>query len=232
MLTRLLPELSLATIHTIGHSIRALDELVAALQAHGIGTLVDIRSFPMSRRLPHFNRESLQAELPKQGIAYVWMKELGGRRKKIRDDSPHTGLRSASFRNYADYMLTPEFEQAIARLLAIAKETADSPATGSGQVLQQAEGKLLSVAAKEAPPPLGMTDEKQVLPAGGRDTAIMCAERVYFQCHRMLVSDYLTAHGHTVMHIEDDKHPPRQHKLMAEAHLVKGQLLYNAQELF
>ena len=29
-------------------------------------------------------------------------------------------------------------------------------------------------------------------------TAIMCAERVYFQCHRMLVSDYLTAHGHTV----------------------------------
>ena len=65
-----------------------------------------------------------------------------------------------------------------------------------------------------------------------RNTANMCAERVYFQCHRMLVSDYLTAHGHTVLHIDDDKRPPRPHKLMAEAHLVDGKLLYNAQELF
>ncbi len=60
----------------------------------------------------------------------------------------------------------------------------------------------------------------------------MCAERMYFQCHRMLVSDYLTAHGHTVLHIDDEKRPLRPHKLMAEAHLVDGQLLYNAQELF
>lgn len=177
----------MATIYTIGHSTRTLDELVAALQAHRIATLVDIRAFPMSRRLPHFNRESLELELPKRGIAYVWMKELGGRRKKIRDDSPNTGLRNDSFRNYADYMLTPEFEQAIARLLILAEQSG---------------------------------------------TTIMCAERVYFQCHRMLVSDYLTAHGHTVLHIDDDKHPPRPHKLMAEAHLVNGQLLYNAQELF
>ena len=54
----------------------------------------------------------------------------------------------------------------------------------------------------------------------------------YFQCHRMLVSDYLTAHGHTVLHIEDEKRVPRPHKLMAEAHLVEGKLLYNAQQLF
>jgi len=177
----------MATIYTIGHSTRTLDELVAALQAHRIATLVDIRAFPMSRRLPHFNRESLEVELPKHGIAYVWMKELGGRRRKMRDDSPNTGLRNDSFRNYADYMLTPEFEQAIARLLMVAEQS---------------------------------------------NTAIMCAERVYFQCHRMLVSDYLTAHGHVVLHIDDDKRPPRPHKLMAEAHLVDGQLLYNAQELF
>ena len=177
----------MATIYTIGHSTRTLDELIAALQAHRIATLVDIRAFPMSRRLPHFNRESLEVELPKHGIAYVWMKELGGRRRKMRDDSPNTGLRNDSFRNYADYMLTPEFEQAIARLLMVAEQS---------------------------------------------NTAIMCAERVYFQCHRMLVSDYLTAHGHVVLHIDDDKRPPRPHKLMAEAHLVDGQLLYNAQELF
>jgi uncharacterized protein (DUF488 family) len=177
----------LSTLYTIGHSTRTLDELVAALKGHKIATLVDIRAFPMSRRLPHFNRESLEDELPKRGIAYVWMKELGGHRKKIRDDSPNTGLRNDSFRNYADYMLTPEFEQAISRLLAIAEK-----------------GK----------------------------TAIMCAERVYFQCHRMLVSDYLTAHGHVVLHIDDEKHAMRAHKLMPEAHLVNGQLLYNAQQLF
>lgn len=178
---------SLSTIYTIGHSTRTLDQLVAALQGHNIATLVDIRAFPMSRRLPHFNRESLEAELPKHGIAYVWMKELGGRRKKIRDDSPNTGLRNDSFRNYADYMLTPEFEQAIARLLAVAEQG---------------------------------------------NTAIMCAERVYFQCHRMLVSDYLAAHSHTVLHIDDEKRAARAHKLMAEARLVNGKLFYNAQQLF
>ncbi len=203
----------MATIYTIGHSTRTLDELVAALLAHGIGTLVDIRSFPMSRRLPHFNRESLERELPKHGIAYVWMRELGGRRKKVRDTSPHTGLRSAGFRNYADYMLTPQFEQAIVQLLAITKETADSSLLSANEASRMAAEERASLVAR-------------------RNTAIMCAERLYFQCHRMLVSDYLTAYGHTVLHIDDDQHPPRQHKLMAEAHLVKGQLLYNAQELF
>lgn len=175
------------TVYTIGHSTRTLEELVAALQAHHIATLVDIRAFPMSRRMPHFNRESLELELPKRGIAYVWMKELGGHRKKIRDDSPNTGLRNDAFRNYADYMLTLEFEQAIARLLTIAQQD---------------------------------------------NTAIMCAERVYFQCHRMLVSDYLTAHGNEVLHIDDGRRPLQRHKLMPEAHLVEGKLFYNAQQLF
>lgn len=195
------------TIYTIGHSTRTLDELMAALQAHQVGTLVDIRAFPMSRRLPHFNRESLEVALPARGIAYVWMKELGGRRKKILADSPNTGLRNDSFRNYADYMLTPEFARAIERLLALAKEVAQRESTAAGR---DAAG----------------------LAGGGGNLAIMCAERVYFQCHRMLVSDYLTAYGHTVWHIDDDKRPLRQHKLMAEAHLVNGQLLYNARELF
>src|SRR5664280_1109534 len=202
----------MATVYTIGHSTRAFDELVAALKAHGIRTLVDIRSFPMSRRMPHFNRESLEVELPKRGIAYVWMKELGGRRKKIRNDSPNSGLRNDSFRNYADYMLTDEFAQGIERLLEIVRETAGPS----------------SPAAKDGPPALGMTSEA----GGASNTAIMCAERVYFQCHRVLVSDYLVAHGHTVLHIDDDKRLLREHKVMAEAWLVDGQLLYNAQELF
>lgn len=202
----------MATIYTIGHSTRSLDELVAALKAHGIRTLVDIRSFPMSRRLPHFNRESLEVELPTRGVSYIWMKELGGRRKKIRSDSPNTGLRNDSFRNYADYMLTTEFPQAIERLLQIAQQAAGPPAP----------------AANGRPPAPVMTDDVR---AGG-NTAIMCAERMYFQCHRMLVSDYLAAHGHIVLHIDDDKRPARPHNLMAEARLVNGKLLYDAQQLF
>ena len=215
----------MSTLYTIGHSTRSFDELVAALKAQGVGTLVDIRAFPMSRRMPHFNREFLEVELPKRGLRYVWMRELGGHRKKIRDDSPNTGLRNDSFRNYADYMLTPEFADAIERLLVVARETAgSSPPT------------LLPKAGDEdGAPGLSFTLSADVAGENqtpGRNTAYMCAERVYFQCHRMLVSDYLTAHGHTVLHIDNEKRAPRLHKLMAEAHVVDGKLVYNAQQLF
>jgi uncharacterized protein (DUF488 family) len=175
----------MASVFTIGHSTRTQQELIAALQAHGIRTLVDIRSFPMSRRLPHFNREALEQELPKASIAYVWMRDLGGRRKKQRENSPNLALRNDSFRNYADYMLTEPFQHAVDELARL---------------------------------------------AGQAPTAIMCAERVYFRCHRMLVSDYLVAHGHEVLHI-DDVGPARAHKLMAEARVVDGQLLYRGDRL-
>jgi uncharacterized protein (DUF488 family) len=175
----------MATLFTIGHSTRSLEELISALQAHGIKTLVDIRAFPMSRRLPHFNRESLEHALPEAGIQYIWMKELGGRRKKSLAESPNIALRNDSFRNYADYMLTPEFERAMARLINLAEQSR---------------------------------------------TAYMCAERVYFHCHRMLVSDWLVVHGHEVLHIDDEK-PPKPHKLIAEARMQEGKLIYNGNML-
>jgi len=111
----------MTTLYTIGHSTRTLDELIEALQPQSIQTLVDIRSFPMSRRLPHFNRESLEKALPEHGIRCLWMKELGGRRKSIREDSPNIALRNDTFRNYADYMLTENFERAIRRPAALSK---------------------------------------------------------------------------------------------------------------
>ena len=123
----------MATLYTIGHSTRTLDELIAALRAHSIATLADIRSFPMSRRLPHFNRELLEKTLPEAGIRYIWMKELGGRRKAIRDDSPNIALRNASFRNYADYMLTAEFQNAAAELIRLGEQ---SP-TAYMQIIEQ-----------------------------------------------------------------------------------------------
>jgi uncharacterized protein (DUF488 family) len=175
----------LSTLYTIGHSTRTFEEFVEVLQAHEIRTLVDIRSFPMSRRLPHFNRESLERTLPEAGIRYVWMKELGGRRKKIRDDSPHVAIRSDSFRNYADYMLTEEFRHAIAELLKLADEAR---------------------------------------------TAYMCAERVYFNCHRMMVSDFLVAHGHEILHI-DGTGTVKPHQLMAEARMIDSQLIYRGDRL-
>ena len=140
----------------------------------------------MSRRLPHFNRTSLELTLPENGIHYTWMKELGGRRKKTLENSPNVALRSPSFRNYADHMLTDKFQDAIAELIKLAEES---------------------------------------------KTAYMCAERVYFRCHRMLVSDWLVAHGHEVLHI-DGTGPVRPHKLMPEAQLIDGQLIYRGGELF
>ena len=140
----------------------------------------------MSRRLPQFNRESLEKSLPASRIRYVWMPPLGGYRKTIRDESPNIALRNPSFRNYADYMLTAEFENAMAKLIALAENSR---------------------------------------------TAYMCAERVYFRCHRMLVSDWLVAHGHEVMHI-DGIGPVKPHRLTKEARMVDGELIYRGDMLF
>ena len=62
-------------------------------------------------------------------------------------------------------------------------------------------------------------------------TAYMCAERVFFLCHRMIVSDWLTAHGHEVLHI-DAEGPVRPHKVTAEARLIDDQVIYRGDQLF
>ena len=142
----------------------------------------------MSRRHPHFNRENLERWLPEIGCEYVWEKDLGGRRKKQMpaEQSPNFALRNDAFRNYADYMLTPLFANAVERLLERSRQ---------------------------------------------KNTAIMCAEAVYFRCHRMLVSDWLVAHGHEVFHI-DGKGPVKAHHLLPEARMVEGQLVYRGDLLF
>ncbi|HXW90194.1 MAG TPA: DUF488 domain-containing protein [Terriglobales bacterium] len=175
----------MAAFYTLGHSTRSLEEFLEVLEAHRIETLADIRSFPMSRRLPHFNRESIEKSLAKVGIDYRWLKGLGGRRGSIRKDSPHVALRSSSFRNYADYMLTDEFENAM--------------------------GKLISLG-----------DHSR--------TALLCAERVYFHCHRMLVADWLVTHGHQVLHLEGTG-AGKPHGLTAEARWIDGHVIYRGDRL-
>lgn len=104
-------------ILTIGYSTRSIEELVALLRAHGVQQLADVRSFPASRRHPHFARAHLQAALPGAGLAYRWMPGLGGRREG-RPDSLHTAWRVEALRAYADFMQTPEFAAARAELEA------------------------------------------------------------------------------------------------------------------
>ena len=108
------------TIFTIGHSTHSLEEFVAMLKAHDIARLVDVRTIPKSRRMPHFNSESLDSELPARGIDYAHLKALGGLRH-AKKDSVNTGWRNDSFRGYADYMATAEFQQGIERLLELAR---------------------------------------------------------------------------------------------------------------
>lgn len=108
-------------ILTIGHSIHPIDEFIQLLRRHGVERLVDIRTIPRSRRNPQFNREALAKSLEHEGIAYMHLKELGGLRHP-RPDSMNTGWRNAGFRGYADYMQTPEFEEALQRLLQLCAE--------------------------------------------------------------------------------------------------------------
>lgn len=108
-------------IWTIGHSTHTLEELVAMLRSFEIGVVADIRSFPGSRRYPHFNKENLELSLPQHGFEYVHLVELGGRRK-VRPDSINTGWQHPAFRGYADYMETPEFTKAIKGLAALGQK--------------------------------------------------------------------------------------------------------------
>ena len=145
-------------LYTIGHSTRTYDELVAALQAWGVTTLVDIRQFTRSFANPQFNEKPLRRRLARDGIAYVAMPDLGGRRGKSKTSEPtrNARWRVAAFKNYADYAETPPFAAALTTLLAMAAEST---------------------------------------------CAIMCAEAVWWRCHRRIVADYAITRGMRVMHI-------------------------------
>lgn len=109
------------TIWTIGHSTRPIDDFLAALAAHGVRLVADVRLHPGSRRYPQFNREALRDSLGKAGLRYAHFPELGGRRTP-RPDSQNTAWRNEAFRGYADHMETPGFRDAIASFLQAADE--------------------------------------------------------------------------------------------------------------
>src|SRR6185503_9295913 len=169
----------MSTVWTVGHSTRSEEEFVQILKAHGVQVLVDVRSFPGSRRYPQFNREALSESLVKAGIEYKHELRLGGRRTP-RADSHNTAWRNVQFRGYADHMETEVFRKGVEDLLEL---------------------------------------------AGDARVAVMCAEAVWWRCHRGLLADYLKANGHTVIHIIDGK-KTEEHPFTPAARIVEGELSY------
>ena len=108
-------------LHTIGHSTRTFDELVATLRAFGISVLADIRTIPRSRKNPQFNGDVLRTALRARRLRYVHIPELGGLRRANKN-SANTAWRNASFRGYADHMQTDEFETGLAKLRELAAD--------------------------------------------------------------------------------------------------------------
>ncbi len=108
-------------LYTVGHSNRGADEFVELLKGNGIEVLADIRKLPGSNKYPHFNRDELAASLARAGIRYVYLKELGGRRRQNKD-SENTVWKNRSFRAYADHMETEEFREGVETLLGYAKD--------------------------------------------------------------------------------------------------------------
>ena len=131
-----------SVVLTIGHSTRSLEEFLGLLAAHGVEHLADVRKLPRSRHNPQFNHERLERGLRRAGIGYAHMPVLGGLRH-ARPDSPNRGWRNPSFRGFADYMQTPEFEAGL--------------------------GRLIEAAARAL-------------------TVIMCAEAVWWRCHRRIIA--------------------------------------------
>lgn len=109
------------TVYSIGHSTHSLDEFLAMLQSQRIETVIDVRTVPGSRHNPQYGQKELGASLPEHGLRYLWMKSLGGLRHTTKA-SQNLGWRNASFRGYADYMQTPEFDRAIDELISLATE--------------------------------------------------------------------------------------------------------------
>jgi uncharacterized protein (DUF488 family) len=114
------PAAALPLILTIGHSNHPISEVLALLNSHHVKRLVDVRTIPKSRYNPQFNRDTLAASVRDAHVTYTHLPKLGGLRH-ARTDSTNTGWQNASFRGFADYMQTPEFAAALARLEKLAR---------------------------------------------------------------------------------------------------------------
>jgi uncharacterized protein (DUF488 family) len=108
-------------IYTLGHSTLSPDAFLELLRHYRIECLVDVRTIPRSLHNPQFNKETLSPFLRIRRIKYLHMKDLGGLRRYVKTETVNAGWRNASFRGFADYMQTPTFAVALAKLVKIAQ---------------------------------------------------------------------------------------------------------------
>jgi uncharacterized protein (DUF488 family) len=168
------------TIFTIGHGARPIEAFIALLHGAAIDRVVDVRTAPGSRKHPHFGKDALASSLPEAGVEYEWEKELGGWRK-ARPQSLHTALRSSGFRGYADHMETPQFREALARLIETSRQ---------------------------------------------RRTTVMCAESLWWRCHRRMLADALLVAGCEVVHLMEGGRQ-ESHRLSPSARVESGTIFYD-----
>ncbi|WP_415845400.1 DUF488 family protein [Stutzerimonas zhaodongensis] len=167
-------------IWTVGHSTRTREAFIELLEHHCIEAIADVRRFPGSRRLPQYMSDTLQAALQDHGISYIWIEELGGRRKAPPGPST-SAWRNTSFRGYAEHLRTEEFASGLSHLLSLAAQ---------------------------------------------RRTAMMCAEVLWWRCHRSMIADVLELKGIEVLHIQDEDRVTR-HPYTSPARQQDGLLTYD-----
>lgn len=112
----------LPSVWTIGHSTRLWDEFLGLLEIHGIQAIADVRRFPGSRRHPWFASDAMAEALPAIGVDYLWIPELGGRRR-VQPNSPNGAWDNAAFQGYADHMASKEFEEGLDKALRLVRGT-------------------------------------------------------------------------------------------------------------
>ena len=178
-----MPKENNKNVWTIGHSTRSYNEFLELLVTAGISQLVDVRSFPGSRKFPQFNKDALATSLAQDNIQYIHLKNLGGRRK-ASPNSKNKVWRHPSFRGYADYMGTSEFKDALEDLKELAIKN---------------------------------------------NTTIMCAEAVWWRCHRSMISDALKAQAWKVVHIIG-KDKIQEHPYTKPAKIAAGELYYEEEK--
>jgi uncharacterized protein (DUF488 family) len=166
-------------VWTVGHSTRPIDAFLAVLEARRIELVADVRRFPGSRHVPQYGAQRLTTALQARGIAYLWIPELGGRRR-VPSAAADSAWRHAAFRAYATHITSEEFAAGLFALLMAAR---------------------------------------------GLRTAVMCAELLWWRCHRRLIADVLVSLGLPVAHIRDAG-PAEPHRLAPPARLVAGRLTY------
>jgi uncharacterized protein (DUF488 family) len=169
------------TLYSIGHSTHPIERFLSLLIEHEIVALADVRSYPGSKRWPHFKQSELQNSLSEKGIAYYWFRGLGGRRQPSKETSPHSAWKISAFRSYADYADTAEFNVGLEELVSLASKSR---------------------------------------------TAYMCAEGLWWRCHRRIISDHLVVRGIPVLHIMPDGKLVG-HELATFASVRSGKILYD-----